>query len=267
MIFHSGLIEQDANASAPKGTLPPFRGIFNDFDMASELGPGILLPSRGILNDFDMAAELDVDGSVQLSAEPHHHITSTLPFMARDLLLRLDLSIIEEKMQQGIQKLDSAEAIMDEEVIGAKKAAELRLPKFHLYRYDLESFLYILIWAATHYELDMGVRRCTPQNSQLVHWEDPNLDAVIAAKQRLFSSPVYPALLKRGSVVKEWLGLWDDWIKPLIFLFRYGFLAADVAGNAEDSDFDYETCGGCITFEKFMSTIGETARGLNVVKT
>ena len=235
-------------------------------DTASEGEESTLLPSLGILNDFDMAAEFDVDGIVQLTAEPHHHITGTLPFMARDLLLRLDLSIIEEKMGQGIRPSDAAEAIMDEEVIQAKKADELRLPKYHLYRYDLESFLYILIWAATHYELDTGVRRRTPQFSQLVQWEDPNLDAVMAAKQKLFSSHAYLALLKRGSVIKQWSGLWDDWIKPLVSMFQDGFFAADAAGKAEDPDFDYESCGGRITFAKFMSTIGETPRGLNVAE-
>ncbi len=49
-------------------------------------------------------------------------------------------------------------------------------------------------------------------------------------------------------------------------MFRDGFSAADVAGKAEDADFDYETYGGRITFERFMSTIGETARPLKVVE-
>ncbi len=150
-----------------------------------------------------MATELDVDGNVQLTAGPHHRIAGTLQFMARDLLFQLDLSTIEEKMMRDIQSSDAAEGIMDEEVIEAKRAEELRLPKYHLYRHDLESFLYIMIWAATHYELDTGVRRPCP-TTHPVQWEDPNFDTVLAAEQKLFNSSVYPALLKRESVIKEW---------------------------------------------------------------
>ncbi|PPQ90629.1 hypothetical protein CVT25_006612 [Psilocybe cyanescens] len=199
-------------------------------------------PTRGILNDFDMAAVLNSDGGIDSDRGPHHHLTGTLPFMARDLLL--------PQAYRSNDSLDSSIA--------------------HFYRYDLESFYYILIWAATHYNLKTG-RRVGPktgEKSHLEQWnknEDGDTQEAYYAKNSLYSGIYLKPIIV--DVRKEWQGLWDKWIEPLSRMFRKGFHAQDMAREDKEADFDYATCGGHITFEKFMLAIGETPRGLNPITT
>uniref|UniRef100_A0A8H7XZA7 Fungal-type protein kinase domain-containing protein n=1 Tax=Psilocybe cubensis TaxID=181762 RepID=A0A8H7XZA7_PSICU len=83
---------------------------------------------RGVLNDFDMAVVLGPDGKPTTPSTGDHHITGTLPFMAGDLLMTPE---------------DRAKFQLKYPTV----------PTYHLYRHDLESFFYILVWAATRYDL------------------------------------------------------------------------------------------------------------------
>ena len=96
------------------------------------------VPSRGIFTDFDMAFELGADSKAQLEVRHRRIITGTLPFMGRDLVLRL-------KRTQNTLASPAEEKPEDRFRLQPKA----RDPKYDLYRYDLESFFYILIWAAT----------------------------------------------------------------------------------------------------------------------
>ncbi len=86
-------------------------------------------PSHGILNDFDMASMRKKDGTIVSDTDRHHHLTGTRPFMALDLL---------ENQSETERTV-------------------------HLYRHDLESFFYILVWAATRYKFSTGAMITVPE--------------------------------------------------------------------------------------------------------
>lgn len=69
---------------------------------------------KGVLNDWDMASYVELNNEIYSPTAKHR--TGTIPFMARELLT---------KGTPG--------------------------PPPHLYRHDLESFFYIIVWAAVHY--------------------------------------------------------------------------------------------------------------------
>ena len=217
-----------------------------------ELPEDTLSPSRGIVSDIAMASELDPGGNARTSVNVHPRVTGTLPFMARDLLRRLNAP----ETSKDAEKSGPQDATFRDTTPEGNF-----LPTFHLYRYDLESFLYILIWATTHYDLKNGVCLATPRESPLAGWKHHNMKEVLLGKELLFSNPRYFNSLK-DYVLEEWMGLWTEWIKPLKNMFAIGFNDLSTAFCLNDADFDYETCGGHITFAKFMATIGEKPRGL-----
>ncbi|KAH9484451.1 hypothetical protein JR316_0003933 [Psilocybe cubensis] len=185
--------------------------------------------ARGILNDFDMAAVLNPDGGIDLASTPHHHLTGTLPFMAVDLL--------EPSRPQN--PLDSS--------------------NIHHYRYDLESFYYFLIWATILYDLKAGRRVAPKEKSLLYRWSKGDEISAYHAKVSLHSRDFekYAA-----DVRPEWKDVWDTWVVPLSNMFIDGMQAQTNAARRKVASFDHATCDGHITFEKFMSAIGETERGL-----
>lgn len=214
-------------------------------------GKAKLVPSRGILNDLDMASEFGSDGQVRLDAHQHHHITGTLPFMARDLLLHMQVA-------KGLPSTGKKQKPKNQ----FKRNVERLPPQHHLYRHDLESFFYILVWATTHYDLKKRERVQPLKDSGLQLWEDPNISNICAGKLYLFESQVGLAPFE-DSVLDQWETVWFDWVLPLQGMFAGAFGAANAAYYEvpRRTDFDYETCGGMITFEKFMQRMGETPRG------
>lgn len=143
--------------------------------------------------------------------------TGTLPFMARDLLKHT--------------------------------------PPQNLYRHDLESFFYILVWAAIHYDFENKVQRETVE--PLVDWE-ADLETCLESKRRFIGVPEITREVV-GHVGEAFEGVREQWIEPLIHLFR----------NAEDGElercemtYDFATCGGQVTFHAFMEALGRTPRSL-----
>ncbi|KAH9483209.1 hypothetical protein JR316_0005313 [Psilocybe cubensis] len=181
--------------------------------------------ARGILNDFDMAAMLGPDDKPISTCPGEPHNIGTLTFMARDLLTSPTL----RRFYQEIHPT---------------------LPDFHLYRHDLESFFYVLIWAATRYDLAAGKKRSLPENSPLLDWCHGTLgkgySIKIPTKSMMLS-------LKQG-IRPEWKGVWIDWIEPLYFLFQEGYRCCHNARTNDDAA-GYITGHGNLTFEKFMDTI------------
>ncbi|KAF8877251.1 hypothetical protein CPB84DRAFT_1852740 [Gymnopilus junonius] len=175
--------------------------------------------SFGVLNDFDMAVEVNAKGrSPPIGAG---HRTATLPFMAVDLL--------GNNMGSGP----------------------------HLYRHDLESFFYILVWAAVHYDLKHKRRTETPEKFQkwLTHE-----NAYAEKKAFLFSSIDADSKIY-GCVASEFKDVWDEWVIPLQKLFRRAFYY-ELERKESEEGYDYETIDGKITFEGFMTAIGVKPRGL-----
>jgi len=173
----------------------------------------------GILNDFDMATEWFPDTKeAQVSAA--HHRTGTLPFMALELVDN-----------------DETEPV-------------------HLYRHDLESFFYILIWAATHYDFESQTKKDTP--AVMRDWLSPDTAAEMKRKLTTgfhFKSAITPLVL---APFEE---LWETWVVPLRVLFGQAF--HDRTYGESKKGFDNTTINGQVTFEKFMAAMGETPRGLD----
>lgn len=207
-------------------------------------------PPRGILNDFDMASELGPDGKIRLDAHQHPHITGTLPFMALDLVIHL-------------KRAQAASATSAKKIPKKRFKKEDSIPKYHLYRYDLESFFYILIWAATHYNLEKGQLVKPLAASGLQFWAHADANQVHSAKIDIFDEDGLEPL--EMSVLEQWDSLWSDWVMPLHRMFSRGFNMYK-AHIFETDRLDKETCGGLITFEKFMEVLGEDPRGLTPVQ-
>ena len=178
--------------------------------------------SHGILNDFDMASMRKQDGTIASDNDRHHHLTGTRPFMALDLL----------------------------------KTKSVTKPTVHLYRHDLESFFYILVWAAARYKYSTGATLAVRE-----------LDDWSGEKAFLLKSGFYMTQIRTEVKAKyclpEFSDLWDAWINPLFRMFREGLQEADSATDQEWTDYDYSTFNGKITFEKFMAAIGKTPRAFD----
>ncbi|KAL4266523.1 hypothetical protein AB1N83_004278 [Pleurotus pulmonarius] len=231
----------------------------------------------GVLNDWDLATPVDATGSSS------KHRTGTGPFMALDLL-----------------------------------APE---PPVHLYRHDLESLFYVLIWAAVHYNIGHDVPYAHRVDDELEKWTGSYLEALSA--KTLFLSDTEP-VLKR--IRPAFQGLRLTWIESLCELFqraqshrvllasqrkkeaqpetqvvldddndvfaplKEGQVPANM--NIDDDDesdhdeekesephlppppaapapppktIDYDTLGGCLTFENFMAALKWTPRVIRPV--
>jgi hypothetical protein len=173
--------------------------------------------AKGIVNDWDMASHLDTAGEVTTSTARHR--TGTIPFMARELLV-------------------------DE-------------PPVHLYRHDLESFFYILVWAAVHFDIQSKTR--LPIHPVLKEWDNDSLRITWHAKGN-FLLGAGASELVFSHVREEFSDVLDNWILPLWNLFVDAVQAMPRPGRAVLPGFDHETLGGCLTFDTFMATIGRVPR-------
>ncbi|KAF5388367.1 hypothetical protein D9615_000741 [Tricholomella constricta] len=171
---------------------------------------------KGILNDWDMASYVEVNDEILLSTAKHR--TGTVPFMAVDLL-----------------------------VDGT--------PPAHLYRHDLESFFYILIWAALHYDFE-NKQRLGKVALPVALWDADLLESAMDNKVALLASPEKMNTL-REHVLPGCQALLP-WINALWTLLSKA--QSDYRVNFNNPKWDKKTRGGCITFEKFMEALGRTPR-------
>jgi hypothetical protein len=167
----------------------------------------------GILNDWDMAAILTEERQVPLSTA--RHCTGTVPFMAIDLL-RPD-------------------------------------PPAHLYRHDLESFFYILVWAAINYDLSSGERTV---HNELKKWDDTLDQSRVHKKDFLTDAYDFDRVVSH--VREEFQDLLLQWIKPLWSLFA-GARASAYSGP-DPATYDYATYDRRVTFHTFMAALGVKPR-------
>ncbi|PPQ97337.1 hypothetical protein CVT26_006571 [Gymnopilus dilepis] len=184
----------------------------------------IIPPCIGRLNDFDMAAKVNNQGQFLVTSASHR--TGTLPFMALDLL------------KPGKRVL-------------------------HVYRHDLESFFYILVWAAVHYDLKHGKRKsCSPKVLQ--SWL--NESTCFLSKHRFMSD----SLAENDSIQQHIPDdakrqIWDEWVVPLHILFKGAFVHRSTQAD-KHLPVDHETLDGLITFETFMRAVRVKPRGLDGLK-
>ena len=226
-VLHRDLSENNLMVWRPKGHRTDKQrrralGILNDWDMSSrvERYPGMASVVTMVTNDPSRVAE----------AEALNNRTGTVPFMALDLLT-----------EDG------------------------PVPK-HLYRHDLESFLWVLIWAAVHYDIPNKKNLSGPQDEidrELRIWDEGTREEVRSCKRALMrkvcgGSPRHSSdsdvedVLDR--VRPEFRRLKTEWIIPLIRMFYRAY------NELRYTDVDEETCGGIVTFERFMATIDRKSR-------
>ncbi|TEB27502.1 hypothetical protein FA13DRAFT_1776357 [Coprinellus micaceus] len=129
----------------------------------------------------------------------------------------------------------------------------------HLYRPDLESFLYILIWAAVHYDLANGQRDIEVHPS-LEPWVDSRRESY-DAKHRVICPGPGPMALVYRAVKPEFKGLLEEWTKPLRSLFIRDIMTYhELSPEEVKSDAAEETYGGQLTFKTFMAALKGTPR-------
>ncbi|KAJ3512394.1 hypothetical protein NMY22_g15343 [Coprinellus aureogranulatus] len=133
-------------------------------------------------------------------------------------------------------------------------------PWGHLYRYDLESLFYILIWAAIHYNLKKGMK------SRKVHaavkgWISNDMELNADAKT-LFLTPGgrRPSQEVFKAIQPEFREIKDELIIPLYYLFSNALASRASALDCNKPGYNYETCEDQLTFETFMKAIKATAR-------
>ncbi|KAG6917057.1 hypothetical protein DXG01_004029 [Tephrocybe rancida] len=180
---------------------------------------------QGILNDWDMASFVDENDGIQLSTATHR--TGTVPFMAMDLLVD-------------------------------------NFPPPHLYRHDLESFFYILVWSAVHHDFTNKTRLCT--NPALEEWNAEKFLTAANHKNAVFTK-VDNFNLVLANVLPDSMIL-VPWIDSLWTLFSDALQMTETVKKKKKShpgieflDWDDATLGGQVTFFTFMKALGRTPRG------
>ncbi|KAK7055326.1 other 1 protein kinase [Favolaschia claudopus] len=126
-------------------------------------------------------------------------------------------------------------------------------PPQHLYRHDLESFLYVLVCLACETEHPFRDGKTT-----LRRWAELGMTDLYYRKYTAITRDDFPSL-KDGFTRFNW------WIFEMKEIFRTGFNAcSDHASNVrrakmrnitEPPAFDHETLGGEVTFDKFAATM------------
>jgi hypothetical protein len=181
------------------------------------------VPERriGIVADWDLASLIDDQGEVIVSHTQHR--TGTIPFMSKELLTSD--------------------------------------PPLHKYWHDLESFLYILLWAGVHFDLE--THQHLPSHPKFARWNDEDLDVARVLKADFFKKPsAYYAMIRPE------LADLAMWISALKRLINDANLAVE-SGTTEKWDRSQkilvisspiELFEQRITFKSFLSAIGRVPR-------
>ncbi|KAK0457399.1 uncharacterized protein EV420DRAFT_1271713, partial [Desarmillaria tabescens] len=179
----------------------------------------------GILNDWDNASEVEEDGTVMSSKALQR--TGTRPFTALDLLVTNTPS--------------------------------------HLYCHDLESFLYILVWAGLHYNLKDRQRQIK-DHPAVMNWDAQDLERAHDAKNFFPTMwPYYQRIITGFN--DEFRPLIPGWIDPLRQMFGRAVREKDdteakaMVFGQQDA-YDNATCNGQITFEN-MAVLHAEPRSLS----
>ncbi|KAK0203133.1 hypothetical protein DFS33DRAFT_1262140 [Desarmillaria ectypa] len=177
----------------------------------------------GLLSDFDNASRVDEQGDIIGSNMKQR--TGTVPFMALDILKNVGT------------------------------------PVPHIYRHDLESFVYLLVWASVHFDLKNGT--CHEFDPVLKCWDAklPSEFGRAGNQKRDFwlTKDVTDSILDYFQ--PDFDPLKDQWIRPLRALFKKGFRTAeDAEDEGDNNDFDRKTLGGVVTFENFVRVLGQKPR-------
>ncbi|KAF5313654.1 hypothetical protein D9611_010165 [Ephemerocybe angulata] len=145
----------------------------------------------------------------------------------------------------------------------------------HWYRHNLEAFFYILVWAAVHYDMELKTRD-EDVHPSLRYWALNENDASynlqsIAISKLTFVVPgiSHPATLAFRFIRRKpgFEPLLEEWILPLRKLLNKarksieeGLVESEEGLVESTPQYDHSTCGGQLTFETFMATLGIQAQ-------
>ena len=132
----------------------------------------------------------------------------------------------------------------------------------HKYCHDLESFFYILIWAAVHF--DLRKKQCLSPAPTFKKWNNSDL---LEAAQPKVNCLAFPDELA-PFILDDFNDLFHTWINPLRELFNEAYstsaselgLEFKMQGTAAWGEARLKRLENQITFESFMSAIGRTPR-------
>ncbi|TFY79273.1 hypothetical protein EWM64_g4737 [Hericium alpestre] len=179
-----------------------------------------------LLNDWDAAKLVPADETHHIPSA--HQRTGTAPFVAIDLLC-------ED-------------------------------PPPHLYRHSLESYMYIFIWCAIHFNLNGSQAQCI--HKAVEGWVHGTWAIIGSQKGQFFASQaaqyrksIYDAITPAFRPVQKW-------IQRLVLMFNDGIRArmdrTDIIERLELEDdveapeaWNEDTLDETVTYEKFMAAIGE----------
>ncbi|KAL1725835.1 hypothetical protein EV714DRAFT_277126 [Schizophyllum commune] len=128
----------------------------------------------------------------------------------------------------------------------------------HRYHHDLESFLFLLVWATLHFDLENKRRLPTKLPEWEVEWQ-----TAAERKRGFIDDPMtFNEVIRLAS--PQFKDVVVEWVYPLVKLFRDGMRAADVmkvdAEGMGMRHFDEGIYAEKVTFEGFMRAIGRTPR-------
>ena len=128
----------------------------------------------------------------------------------------------------------------------------------HRYHHDLESFLFLLVWATLHFDLENKSRLPT----KLPEWEGEWQMAAEWKRAFITDPTIFHEVIQLA--LPQFKDVVAGWIFPLVKLFRDGSRAADVMKvDAEGTwvrQFDEDIYAEMVSFEAFMRAIGRTPR-------
>ncbi|KAK0462336.1 uncharacterized protein EV420DRAFT_1304426 [Desarmillaria tabescens] len=138
---------------------------------------------------------------------------------------------------------------------------EYKAPMPRFYRHDLESFVYLLVWAGVHFDIRRHVHGIT--NEFIAGWTAHASSDLMRAhdnKSQFWINDVRAEGI-RSQFREEFIPLWNEWIAPLRELFwdawRADRMHRKKIWRGQVSELDTETLGGILTFETFMKALGK----------
>ncbi|OCB84810.1 hypothetical protein A7U60_g8336 [Sanghuangporus baumii] len=121
----------------------------------------------------------------------------------------------------------------------------------HLERFDWEAFFYVICWVGTHYSNGEEIKTDTFEE-----WDTDVDKLLVCSKQAVLFGLSRPNL--RILFTDFYKPLFLSWIRPIQRMFRDADTAKgdfEVTENANSKDFDDETLGGRITWDKFWQIL------------
>ncbi|KAF5313574.1 hypothetical protein D9611_010171 [Ephemerocybe angulata] len=145
----------------------------------------------------------------------------------------------------------------------------------HWYRHNLEAFFYILVWAAVHYDMELKTRD-EDVHPSLRYWALNENDASYNLQSIAISKLTFvvPGISNLATLAFRFIRrkpgfepLLEEWILPLRKLLNKarksieeGLVESEEGLVESTPQYDHSTCGGQLTFETFMATLGIQAQ-------